>query len=498
MPPQALAAVATLLSFAVQGNRIEFKLDHGSAELTWVSASTFRFRRSIEGALPAVAWEAPKAVEVKIDDLPGVVRLRSKSIEVAVQKHGLLVSVRRLDGEPLMSDLSEPLKEGDGFAWDRAAPAGVRFYGLGRRADSDYDWRGKVAQAETPFLISTAGYGEYHAGSGPFRFDFTAADRCRIHAPRVDYFFYFGPTPKRVFEERNGTRAAGDTAPLPSQRAGGWDTLGNDLLRLTHGAMSGMLSPAFDLGYYADAPPDVSRRARQIGSLVADAKPGAAGLSDFRTQLATFFASYGPETRDKGYPLWHPLPFQFPDDPECARHADEFMLGDEMLIAPIYDATGKRSLYLPQGIWTNLETNGVEQGRRTIAVETPALPVFARNGTIVPLDSKGVMALHYFPNLGAEFFLLESATAEWSQVHAAPAGDILRLEIESKVARVYEWVAHHVERPAEVGFEERKYGEASALAALADRTWFYDAGQKNLHVKVRAAAGEDCVIHVMW
>ena len=38
--------------------------------------------------------------------------------------------------------------------------------------------------------------------------------------------------------------------------------------------------------------------------------------------------------------MWHPLPFQFPDDPECALHADEFMLGDEMLIAPIVDAGG--------------------------------------------------------------------------------------------------------------------------------------------------------------
>ena len=26
--------------------------------------------------------------------------------------------------------------------------------------------------------------------------DFTAADRYRIRAPRVDYFFYYGPAPK--------------------------------------------------------------------------------------------------------------------------------------------------------------------------------------------------------------------------------------------------------------------------------------------------------------
>ena len=36
MPPQTLAAVAAIVSFAVHGNRIEFRMDHGSAELTWV------------------------------------------------------------------------------------------------------------------------------------------------------------------------------------------------------------------------------------------------------------------------------------------------------------------------------------------------------------------------------------------------------------------------------------------------------------------------------
>ena len=69
------------------------------------------------------------------------------------------------------------------------------------------------------------------------------------------------------------------------------------------------------------------------------------------------------------------------------------------------------------------------------------------------------MALHYFPKAGGEFFLLEGDIAEYSQVHAAPALDIIRLEIESKKDRDYQWVVHHVERPSGVEFEDRKYQE---------------------------------------
>jgi alpha-glucosidase (family GH31 glycosyl hydrolase) len=204
------------------------------------------------------------------------------------------------------------------------------------------------------------------------------------------------------------------------------------------------------------------------------------------------------EIRDHGHPTWHPLPFEFPDDAEGARHADEFMLGDEMLIAPIYEPGGKRSVYLPRGIWTNLETNEVFQGTRIIAVESKSLPVFARNGSIVPLDSAVGIDLHYFPKLGAEFFLLESDVADYSQVHAAPAADIMRLEIESKKDRDYQWVVHHVEKPSEVGFRDVKYRQAASFGALTDGAWFYDAARKNLHVRVRVKADQDCIINLGW
>ncbi len=187
---------------------------------------------------------------------------------------------------------------------------------------------------------------------------------------------------------------------------------------------------------------------------------------------------------------------QVPDDRDGAFHADEFLLGDEMLVAPLYEPGDRRSVYLPRGNWTNLETNELTQGPRTITVETKSLPVFARNGAIVPLDAAGGMALHYFPKAGGEFFLLEGDIAEYSQVHASPALDFMRLEIESKKDRDYQWVVHHVDKPSSVGFEDAKYGEAATLAALADRTWFYDAAQKNVHVRVKVKAGEDCIVNL--
>ncbi|MCU1235364.1 MAG: glycoside hydrolase, family 31 [Candidatus Solibacter sp.] len=498
MPPQALAAIATLLSFAPHGNRVELRLDHGSAELVWLTPSTFHFRRVLDGALRPAEEATREPVVVQTEDGGREVRIRSRLLEVTIVKQGVLVRVRRINGATLMTDLTAPRSEAGGVVWERQMTAESDYFGLGPRTDPTLSARGKSLAADVPLLLSTAGYGEFHPGGGTYHFDFTQPDRYRIQGPEIDYYFYYGPTPKEIFEEHNGQPSHAEPWTVNSDRFGSWASLKASLLRIVEGAMSAANAPMLNLAPYNNAPPELLARARQLGSLVARVSPGTVGLSGFRKQLDTFYGSYIAELQDRGFPIWHPLPFQVPDDPEGARHPDEFLLGDEMLIAPICEPGDKRSVYLPRGIWTNLETNETTQGPKTITVETKSLPVFARNGALIPLTSTNGMALHYFPKLGGEFFLLEGDIADYSQVHAAPALDITRLEIESKKDRDYQWVVHHADKPASVGFDTKQYREVSRLETLADDCWFYDAAQKNLHVRVKVKAGEDCIINLNY
>ena len=496
MPPQVIATLVTLLAAVPHGNRLELQLDRGSAELVWVSPSSFHFRRSLDGPLRPNEDVAHEQVDFTTEDTADRLRLRTKHIDVAIGKQGLKLSVRKADGTPLMIDLTEPRRESGAIVWERQSPAGTAFYGLGPRSETTFDLSGKSLRATVPFLVTAAGYGEYHAGSGTYSFDFTDPAKYRIQGSEIDYFFYYGPSPKEIFEEHNLNGLHPDQWNVATERFGSWATLKASLERLVTGAMSAATAPLFNLAAYNTAPEELQQRARQLGSLVARVEPGTVGLSGFRKQLDTFFGSYIAELQDRGFPVFHPLPFQIPDDPEGVRHTDEFLLGDEMLIAPICEPGGKRSVYLPRGVWTNLETNEVTTGPKTMAVQTSGLPVFARNGAIVPLDDANGMGLHYFPKLGGEFFLLEGDIAEYSQAHASPALDFIRLEIESKKDRDYQWVVHHAARPASVDFDGHQYREAAALKQLEDRTWFYDPALKNLHVRVNAKAGEDVIANV--
>jgi alpha-glucosidase (family GH31 glycosyl hydrolase) len=182
---------------------------------------------------------------------------------------------------------------------------------------------------------------------------------------------------------------------------------------------------------------------------------------------------------------------QFPRDLEADKYTDETMLGDELLLA------AGQNVYLPQGIWTNLKSNAISRGRQVIRINDPPA-VFARNGSIVPMTAADTLELHYFPKLGAEFFLYEEDVSDYSQVHAAPAADIIRLEIESKMARDYTWIIHHIQRATSVGFGATAFSEVKTLQELRDRTWYYDPDAQNLYARDRVRAGQDHIVNLTF
>src|SRR5579883_1761506 len=126
--PQALAALATVIGFVPHGNVVELRLDRGDARVVWVSPSTFRFSRDL-GLGIGDQGTAGAPVEVEIEDIPGALVMRSKFLEVAIEKQGVLVRVRKRDGTELMADVASE------STWTRQAPVGSRFYGLGPRTD---------------------------------------------------------------------------------------------------------------------------------------------------------------------------------------------------------------------------------------------------------------------------------------------------------------------------------------------------------------------------
>ena len=89
-----------------------------------------------------------------------------------------------------------------------------------------------------------------------------------------------------------------------------------------------------------------------------------------------------------GVPMFRPLLLNYQDDLNTLNIDDEFMVGDDLLAAPILQpGATSRLVYLPGGTWFDFWTGAKFTGGRAIHVETPleTLPLFVRGGAIVPL-----------------------------------------------------------------------------------------------------------------
>jgi len=85
------------------------------------------------------------------------------------------------------------------------------------------------------------------------------------------------------------------------------------------------------------------------------------------------------------------------DDPTVWSLDRQYMLGDSLLVAPIFSYDGVVQYYLPRGKWTNFFTNETVQGpcwrKEKHGFET--LPFMVREGTVLALGPPGEKRVVY-------------------------------------------------------------------------------------------------------
>ncbi len=86
------------------------------------------------------------------------------------------------------------------------------------------------------------------------------------------------------------------------------------------------------------------------------------------------------EASEKGYPVMRTLFFEFPEDGRAWEVGDEYMLGSELLVAPVlYEGQTARSVYLPRGEWEDFFTGKkYVGGDYTVDAPLDTIPVFRR------------------------------------------------------------------------------------------------------------------------
>ena len=164
--------------------------------------------------------------------------------------------------------------------------------------------------------------------------------------------------------------------------------LREQLRAVLNSRLSGVPYMSYDMaGYLPARPPlDLATEGRVFARAAEFTK--FMPLMQTHGSVANFF-EFEPEVRriyadavsfnagHKG--LVRPLVERWTDDPRARAIDDEFLFGDDLLVAPVLDDATTRTVYLPKGVWTNELTGeriAVGQEGRTVEVaatlaETP-------------------------------------------------------------------------------------------------------------------------------
>ena len=110
-----------------------------------------------------------------------------------------------------------------------------------------------------------------------------------------------------------------------------------------------------------------------------------------RERLRPYIRALMKDAHEKGDPVMRPVIYDFPADKNCAKLADQYMFGSDLLVAPVTEMGAReRTVYLPAGAkWTCCNTGVTYEGGRIITANAPldVIPLFAKNGAKLPVNS---------------------------------------------------------------------------------------------------------------
>ena len=230
----------------------------------------------------------------------------------------------------------------------------------------------------------------------------------REHPERGKLFFYtrtgYSGTPgSGAYEHAN---FSGDNT-TDFSRSAGLGSLTSDMLNRGVGGLSGFntdIGGYFDLGPYESTTKELFLRWAQwavfspVFRLHGSVRAGTHvpwtfddetvrlynDLSRLHIRARPLIGRLWEEAERTGVPVTRPLWLEYPDDPVAAKQDQQWLLGPDLLVAPVVKAGAtSREVYFPRGCWQSPETGARFEGPRSARVDAPlaSLPYFFRCGT---------------------------------------------------------------------------------------------------------------------
>ncbi|GAB4337013.1 MAG: alpha-xylosidase [Candidatus Abyssubacteria bacterium] len=175
-------------------------------------------------------------------------------------------------------------------------------------------------------------------------------------------------------------------------------------------------------------------------------------FSLLRMRLVPYLYSYAYEASRTGLPLMRPVHLEFPDDPHARCEELEYLLGRELLVAPVFNDAGDVTVYLPPGQWHDFWTGASHEGPKFLTLNVPldSMPLYVRGDSILPLarEAQSVdeqswddFQVRVYLSRRAQFSLYDGKNAV--SFEASVKGRSIRMNISSS-EREYDILFHRI------------------------------------------------------
>ncbi len=110
-------------------------------------------------------------------------------------------------------------------------------------------------------------------------------------------------------------------------------------------------------------------------------------FTKLKCRLMPYLFSAACDASQKGYPVMRAMLLEFPDDPAVENVDRQYMLGDSILVAPVFTEDGQVSFYLPSGTWTHFLTGETVNGGtwRKEVHGYQSLPLYIRPNSLIAI-----------------------------------------------------------------------------------------------------------------
>jgi alpha-glucosidase len=120
-----------------------------------------------------------------------------------------------------------------------------------------------------------------------------------------------------------------------------------------------------------------------------------------RERLMPYLYTLAWEASQSGAPINRPLFWLEPNNPDLWAVDDVFLLGNDLLIAPVLEPDAKvKQIPLPAGRWVNFWRDDVIEESEFVEsqVTLERIPVLVRGGSILPMANGDSLELHVYPD----------------------------------------------------------------------------------------------------